>query len=159
MIGFIGTSIIITTNHNSSQWLLTTRSIPYRTTNVFSSTVTNDERRITAHTLNSFWIFLRMNYDSFITSRRPEYRSPPRTVIILLLLREYVFVNIRCSGNVCQSVATLWPSAAYPLQRKRVLPSRCLAMDYSGFQASCHNIPSNPLNLGVARLLTCMHYS
>jgi hypothetical protein len=25
------------------------------------------------------------------------------------------------------------------LSRKRVLASRCLAMDYSGFQASCHN--------------------
>jgi hypothetical protein len=30
-----------------------TRSIPYWTTSVFSSTVTNDERRISAHALNS----------------------------------------------------------------------------------------------------------
>jgi hypothetical protein len=40
----------IITAHN--QWLPKTRSIPYWTTSVFSSTVTNDERRITAHTLN-----------------------------------------------------------------------------------------------------------
>jgi hypothetical protein len=36
MIGFIGT---FTAAHN--QWLLTTRSIPYWTTNIFSSTVTD----------------------------------------------------------------------------------------------------------------------
>jgi hypothetical protein len=48
MIGFIGISLqlqSVTTAHN--QWLSKTRSIPYWTTSVFSSTVTNDERRIT----------------------------------------------------------------------------------------------------------------
>jgi hypothetical protein len=35
-----------------NQWLSTTRSIPCWTTSVFSSTVTKEERRITAHTLN-----------------------------------------------------------------------------------------------------------
>jgi hypothetical protein len=34
--------------YNYNQWLLKTRSIPYWTTNVFSSTLTNDERRILA---------------------------------------------------------------------------------------------------------------
>jgi hypothetical protein len=38
----------------SKLWLSTTSSIPYWTTSVFSSTVTNDERRIPAHTLNSW---------------------------------------------------------------------------------------------------------
>jgi hypothetical protein len=38
------------TAHN--QWLSATRSIPDWTTSVFSSTVTNNERRIPAHTLN-----------------------------------------------------------------------------------------------------------
>jgi hypothetical protein len=48
MIGFIGTSLqlqSIITSHN--QWLSKTRSIPCWTTSVFSSTVTNDERRTT----------------------------------------------------------------------------------------------------------------
>jgi hypothetical protein len=83
MIGFIGTSLqlhLIMTAHN--QWLSVSRSIPYWATSVFSSTVTNDERRITADTLNSLeWCLsdespLWMNYDSFITSKEPEYRSP-----------------------------------------------------------------------------------
>jgi hypothetical protein len=53
MIGSIDTSLqlqTITTVHN--QWLSMTRSIPYWTTGVFSSTVTNDERILLAHTLN-----------------------------------------------------------------------------------------------------------
>jgi hypothetical protein len=32
-----------------TQWLSTARSVPYWTMSVFSSTVTNDERRLTAH--------------------------------------------------------------------------------------------------------------
>jgi hypothetical protein len=75
-----------------------------------------DEWRSSTHTLNSFW----MNYDSFITSRRPQYKSPCQTVSLLFcsLSRQSVFsdllpsnnsfVVIRCSGNLC-------------------LPKRCLA--------------------------------
>jgi hypothetical protein len=54
MIGFAGTSLQfkpIITAHN--QWLPKTRSIPYWTMSVFSSTVTNHKRRIPAHILNS----------------------------------------------------------------------------------------------------------
>jgi hypothetical protein len=40
----------VMTAHN--QWLSKTRSIPYWITSVFSSTVMNDERLITAHILN-----------------------------------------------------------------------------------------------------------
>jgi hypothetical protein len=43
---------LIITAHN--RWLSKTRSIPYWTTSVFSSTVTNDERRIPAHSLE--WV-------------------------------------------------------------------------------------------------------
>jgi hypothetical protein len=53
MIGFIGTSLqlqSIMTAHN--QCLPTTHPIPYWTMSVFFSTVMNDERRISAHTLN-----------------------------------------------------------------------------------------------------------
>jgi hypothetical protein len=88
MIGFIGTSFrlqSITTAHN--QWLSTTSSIPYWTTSVFSSTV-----RQTNHTLNCLeWrlsdeSLLRINYDSSITFRRPEYRSPSQTVPLLFFV-------------------------------------------------------------------------
>jgi hypothetical protein len=61
MIGFIGTSLqlhSIMTAHN--QWLSTTRSIPYWTTSVFSSTVTNDESLVTP------WTALRVK--SYVTT-------------------------------------------------------------------------------------------
>jgi hypothetical protein len=74
----------IITAHN--RWLSQTRSIPYWTTSVFSSTVTNDERRITAHLPS--WTEL--------TSRRNEYKSTCLTV-----LRFFCFsVFIRCKGNI-----------------------------------------------------------
>jgi hypothetical protein len=41
MVGFIGTSIAITINYSSSQSMSKTRSIPYWTTSVFSSAVTD----------------------------------------------------------------------------------------------------------------------
>jgi hypothetical protein len=53
-IGFTGTSLqlqSIVTAHN--QWLSKTPSIPYWTTSVFSSTVTNDKRRIPDHSHES----------------------------------------------------------------------------------------------------------
>jgi hypothetical protein len=66
MIGFIGTSITITTNYDSSELKGSmTRSIPYWTTSVFSSTATYDERWLTVHTLNflltsefSYWVWV-----------------------------------------------------------------------------------------------------
>jgi hypothetical protein len=121
----------ITVNYNNlDQWLSTTGCIPYWTASVCSSTATNNEGRITVHTWNFFWILLRMNYDSclmnallfilmcppFLTSGEPnEGHHVEQLVVILPLSRECVFFNIRCRGNVCLSVATLWPSAAYPL--------------------------------------------
>jgi hypothetical protein len=82
-----------------------------------------DEWHTTAHTLNSFW----MNYDSFITFRLPQYKSPCRTVPLLfcchgnmfsdLLPSDDSFVVIRCSGNVftealprksSYSITTVW---------------------------------------------------
>jgi hypothetical protein len=84
MTRFTGTSITITTGH--SQWLSTTRSIPYWTTSVFSSTVTdlvvNYESVtssawvvlwLTLHnwTLN-FWILLWLND---WTESEPQFES------------------------------------------------------------------------------------
>jgi hypothetical protein len=61
------------------------------------------------------------------------------------------------------SVVTLQFLQNYSLPRKRVLASRCLAMDCSGFQASCHNTiilsklciysPSRPCMLYVHPIL------
>jgi hypothetical protein len=50
---WIGWSDLLALLYNFNQWLSTTRSIPYWTLSVFSSSVTNDERRIIAHILNS----------------------------------------------------------------------------------------------------------
>jgi hypothetical protein len=64
MMGFMGTSLqlkLIITVHD--HWPSTTRSIPYWTTSAFSSPVTNDERRITARTLNSLRIELQQFYN------------------------------------------------------------------------------------------------
>jgi hypothetical protein len=111
----------IITAHN--EWLSTTHAIPYWTTSVSSSTAMNDKWRITAHTLNSFWILLRMNHDSFITSKLHEYRSPPRTVSCHSPLpRECVFWSV---------VSTVAETRA-----SEPLPSKCTSTSvhcYSGF--------------------------
>jgi hypothetical protein len=58
-------------------------------------------------------------------------------------------VKVKVMSRLCLSfavercvnfVATLWILQAYPLLRIRVLASRCLAMNCSGFQALCHNV-------------------
>jgi hypothetical protein len=119
----------ITTAHN--QWLPKTRF-------VFSSTVTDSVliyESVTTSASGVRWLtltaehstFLRMNHwTPFRTTKqlihkwtlfhsgRTEYKSPRLTVPLLFYL--------------------------YPLSRKRVLASRCLALGVSGFQASCHNI-------------------
>jgi hypothetical protein len=75
MIGFISTSLqlqSVITAHN--QWLLTTRAIPYRTGSVFSSTVTNEERRITAHS-NQVKVTLRLSVSQSVSlDVEPQFR-------------------------------------------------------------------------------------
>jgi hypothetical protein len=66
------------TSHN--QWLSNIRTIPYWTTGVFFLTLTIDDGRTTNHCSHIWLIVLLFNYDSFIISRRPEYRSPSETV-------------------------------------------------------------------------------
>jgi hypothetical protein len=57
-----------------------------------------DERRITAHTLNS----LTNESITELTSRRPECRSISQTVPLLFSrCHGNVFVNIRCHRNLC----------------------------------------------------------
>jgi hypothetical protein len=139
---WIGTSLqllpIITAH---SQWFPKTCSVPCWTTWVFS-TVTNAESLLTPWT--AFWLLLRMNHDSFITSRGPEYKSPCRPVPLLFcsFSRESVFsdlpptndsfVAIRCSGNVITEPLL---SNGHPLW-----------LHYSGFQAVfTEPLPNNGL--------------
>jgi hypothetical protein len=137
MSRFIGTSLQlqpITTAHN--QWLSKTHSIHYWTIRVFSSTVTNDERQITAHTLNSSWI---TNYDSCLTnvlliyektlfynSGWTDERAPSRTVNCCSPVVTGMSLLIFIVMETCQYVATRW--LAYALQRESVftepLPSK-----------------------------------
>jgi hypothetical protein len=99
------------TAHN--QWLSTTRSIPHWTTSGFSL---NSEARITTHTLN-FW----MNYDSCITSKRPEYRSPARAVNC---------PSVCCRGNLCLVTCYLATTCSLPFVAAGTwFPSRFSAMD------------------------------
>jgi hypothetical protein len=63
----------------------------------------------------------------FITRGEP---NRDRTVCLLFCLYPL-------QRNTCQSY-----SKAYPLPWIRALASRCLAVDYSGFQESCHNMNS-----------------
>jgi hypothetical protein len=79
------------------------------------------------------WTLESMMCHRFITSRRPECRSPSQTVPLLF----YVYP---CYETCVNAVATLWFLEAYSLPRIRTLASLCLAMDYSAVQASCHNI-------------------
>jgi hypothetical protein len=93
----------------------------------------------------------------FITPERSEYRSLLPTVHVIPCLS--VAAETRVSF-----VVTLWFPQAYPLPRKRPLASRCLAMVYSGFQASCHNTSPPflsspeffPPPIGLALLAACI---
>jgi hypothetical protein len=83
----------ITTAHN--QWMSKTCSIPYWITSVFSSSVTNDERKILFDWIIELPYECQMIHLSWteLTSRWTEYRSPLRTVSLL-------FCFIRCIGKM-----------------------------------------------------------
>jgi hypothetical protein len=154
------------TAHN--QWLSQTRSIPYWTTSVFCSTVTDlvliyesaispvsAVRWLTFHswTLN-FWILLRLNQVK-VTLRLVAYgqsvrlgvkpSTPAFTYGLARISGKCLFLA-RIRGNLCwfrwhrkrdRYQVDLHESA---ISKKRVLASCWLAVDYSSFQASCHNI-------------------
>jgi hypothetical protein len=115
MIGFIGTSFrlwSIITAHN--QWLLTTRSFPYWTTSVFSSTVANAERRTPAHS----------HERTELTSRRTEYRLPSQTVPRL-------FCFIRWQWKMLtEPLSNKWSFQCLFVVSETCLPNRCLTMDF-----------------------------
>jgi hypothetical protein len=107
----------IITAHN--QWLPKTRSIPYWTTSSFSSTVMNDDGRIT-------YDWTELSFNNFEANERETttFNSPCITLFYQL------------PRNVCQSVATLWFVSPCPLPQERVLPNRCEQWSYSS--QYCH---------------------
>jgi hypothetical protein len=112
------------TDHN--RWLLKTRSIPYWTTSAFSSTMTDlvliyepvtstiDERRNTHD-------FTFTNDDCTLT----EFSSDSVTTEPINL--RILPLQLRDASNREQHFHTLL--RAYPVPRKGLLASRCLAMD------------------------------
>jgi hypothetical protein len=74
MIGFIGVSFTVTVNYDSSQSMTvfdSLNSLLHRKRLLFHC----DERRTTNHCSDVEHIELLLDYDSVITSRRPQYRS------------------------------------------------------------------------------------
>jgi hypothetical protein len=115
---------------------------------------------ITAHTLNPFWILLRMNYNSCLTNLYEEPRTALNDVTNLLAdlycfectnrlpfitatrpeLRSpartvnsssVIFCFIHYHEKCVNLVATLRFIQLYSLLRNALLASRCVAMDYS----------------------------
>jgi hypothetical protein len=115
MVGFTDTSLQLKSIMTArNQRMSTTRSVPYWTTSVFSSTMTNDEWRISAE-----WILLGvLTCPPFIISGEPNT------------------VNCHCVINLVLNKGGPNVDCVTP---RMCLPKRCLAMDCSGFQASCHN--------------------
>jgi hypothetical protein len=152
MIGFIGTSLqlqSVITSHN--QWLSKICSIPCWTTSVFSSTVTNENSLFTRWAPSEWittpvWRISRFTNElSLITSRRPEYRTPPLKVNC---------PPVSCHANLCLAILYItktrsllfvatgtWLSSRYSAMDVRsgstipafrwCLTSRCLVIDYS----------------------------
>jgi hypothetical protein len=162
----------IITAHN--QCLSKTRSIPYWTTIVFSSTATNlvpiyesvissasVVRWLTIHSWTLNWTIelpSQFSYDWMIELTNElswtleSIMCPPFITLgeqnIDHHLKHFLCYSlfIRCYETCVNSVATLRYLQAFSLPWTRALASRCLAMTYSGFQASCHNI-TRPLSI------------
>jgi hypothetical protein len=108
-----------------NRWLCKTRSIPCWTKSVFSYTVTNDQRtipsgwtewRATTH-LRTNPLLRVLTCPPVITSKKRTKTTTSNSKLSFCLIRYH------------KNMATLWLSPAYPLERKRVLASSCLATD------------------------------
>jgi hypothetical protein len=94
----------------------------------------------------------------FITSKEPNVSHHDWQFL-------YHCMAIRCHGNVCYSILTLWFSQAHPLPLKRVLASRCLVMDVStvllwrynsDVQVPRHNIQSD-YKIPLYKIAACLY--
>jgi hypothetical protein len=116
----------IITAHN--QWLFNTRSIPYWTTSVFSSTVTNDHRRIPPEWSIELPYECRM-IELFWTessSRRTEYKSPCLTVRVIL----FSCVSPLPRESAYRTVAQQWIIPCLFVAARTCFTIRWLAMDF-----------------------------
>jgi hypothetical protein len=156
MIGFIDTFLIISFSYNQLQQLTVSGCLglaPFLTGPRVSSLRSDwvgsgsgaghffsfrcplvSTPQLNTELLKCLWILLRLtnepsnhNMSPFCNSGQTEQRSPTR--IFRLLFGVYPLLR-----NVCQFLQD------YSLPRIHALASRCLAMDYSDFQASCHNM-------------------
>jgi hypothetical protein len=123
---------------------------------------------ITAQTLSSFWMnydcclrnavwrISRIHgWTPFYNCQKTEQRLPPLRVPLLLIMNVLSWkrawtvayqTDNSMSGPTIPAFRWWLPSRCLAnglsdlFSRKRVLVSRCLALDYSGFQASCHSM-------------------
>jgi hypothetical protein len=123
----------ITINYDSSQSRLSkTRTIPYRTTGVF---LFHCDRLGSDLRVGHFYCVCLERWLSY------ECRSCLHGSLYSLQSPWKMFVA--CSHPWKPLLIPLTWKASYVRSRspqKRVLASRCLAMDYSGFQASCNDM-------------------
>jgi hypothetical protein len=117
-----------------------TRCIPYWTTSVFFSTVT-DLTLIYESATSSTATALS---DDCLTN--DSLNSLHGSLYSLTRIHGKCLLLARIHGN-CLLIPLRWKARSvlrrFPrihISIERVLASHCLAMDYSGFQASCHNI-------------------
>jgi hypothetical protein len=142
MSGFIGTSITITINYNSSQSMTVSDSLHSllgyehlplcdwlgSDLQISHLRITKDEWRMKTHLRLNHWTPLPMTTHEcplFYNSRRTEDSPPPRTFCLVIIC------FIRCYKTCVNVMATFWFLQAYLLLRNTLLESCCLAMDYS----------------------------
>jgi hypothetical protein len=141
----------IITAHN--RWLPKTRSIPYWTT-VFSSTVTDlilIYKSVTSSASVVCWLTLHswtLSHDCNLTDLRMNWLTTPvRPTWMMTLLRMPSYKPITCpfipwcgpnrEHYLKQFICCILCTRCYGYV---FLASFCLAMNYYGFQVSCHNI-------------------
>jgi hypothetical protein len=149
MIGFIGTSLflqLIMTAHTSNSFWMN-----------YDSCLTNALYEESLEFTNEF---------PFITAREPNgdhrlqgFHCCPSWMRSLGNVHEPLPSKMDNSvlGSTIPALGRCLPSSCQEngfcyFSRKRLLASRCLAMDYSGFQASCHNM----INSYIIHTETCL---
>jgi hypothetical protein len=142
MTGFIDTFLQLDpTIIAQNRWLSQTRSISYWTKRVCSSTVTDLVLIYESTTSSSSVVgWLTINSWTLNSLTKSEWRiikAPYERITTELSWTEPTSRRTECRSP-CLSVPLLF--CFYPLPRKHVLASRWLELDYSWFQASCHNM-------------------
>jgi hypothetical protein len=142
MIGFIGTAIAISINYNSSQSVTIYDSL-HSLLDYECLLFHCDEWWAKDHSLLPYECAMIELSWTELTCRRPECRSPPRTVRVILFVHSHetclpnlcqamdYSVSIRYSGNVCfvsRWLAMDFRSGSTIPAFRRCLQNRCLAI-------------------------------